>query len=324
MEEIKGLVSIIIPVYNRQNVIEECIRSVLAQSYPNFEVIVVDDGSTDSTLDICKKLAENEPRIKLLSGEHGGVSAARNMALDAATGEYVFFLDSDDVIHTQLLETLYTGMESAGASIGGTTICHIPEQYWNKVDQLRNEKEPVNGIAFHRNSDAIDGLMLGKLPLAVIGGKIMLRSLIGNTRFRTDLHISEDYLFIYENLTKGADCLTLSHKWYFVRVHNNSLSRDYSFDGFWSRFYRRELVWNKEVSYGRNEYADLQKQDAFNCYLRCIVGCKGNRTDLKKMRSVMRKYKSQLMPALSVQHKLLYLLSLYFPAIATKVINKRK
>ncbi len=88
---IKDLISVIIPVYNREKVIEECIDSVFAQSYQNFEIVIVDDGSTDSTLQICKRLAEKDERIKLFVAGHGGVSAARNIALDKATANTFSF-----------------------------------------------------------------------------------------------------------------------------------------------------------------------------------------------------------------------------------------
>lgn len=104
-------VSVIISVYNRENYIEECLLSVLEQSHKDFEIVLVDDGSTDNTLAICEALAEKEPRIKIIKGEHKGVSAARNLALDNAIGEYLFFLDSDDTIHPLLLEALVDGAE---------------------------------------------------------------------------------------------------------------------------------------------------------------------------------------------------------------------
>ena len=103
------LISVIIPVYNRENVIEECIDSVLAQSYPNFEIIIIDDGSTDLTVNICEKIISKENRIKLIKAEHGGVSNARNIGINQSRGEFIFFLDSDDIIHPKLFNALIKG-----------------------------------------------------------------------------------------------------------------------------------------------------------------------------------------------------------------------
>lgn len=99
-------VSVIIPVYNREKYIEEAVKSVLAQSLKDFEIIIVDDGSTDSTVQICRRLSERDERIRLFSSGHFGVSAARNKGIKNSSGDYIFFLDSDDIIHPLLLETL--------------------------------------------------------------------------------------------------------------------------------------------------------------------------------------------------------------------------
>ena len=327
METIEGLVSIIIPVYNRQHVIEECIQSVLAQTYQNFEIIIVDDGSTDSTLDICKKIAEKEPRIRLLTGEHKGVSAARNMALSAATGEYLFFLDSDDVIHPLLLENLIINMETTGAQLGGVGIYKIPDQRWDLVKQLIAEDTEIGDVVFQPHEEALNALFTGNSPLGTMPGTIMRSTLVGSTKFNTTLHIGEDFYFNYENLIKGASCISLPNKWYYLRIHQHNSSWDYTFDGFWSRFHRRELVWKNEILLGRHKYADLQKADAFSCYLRCAARNRIFNAECKKMRAVLRKYSKEMLPAFDFKRKCYYILTAYFPAftvILNKLINRKK
>ncbi|MBQ2815882.1 MAG: glycosyltransferase family 2 protein [Clostridia bacterium] len=135
MDTKNNSVSIIIPVYNRQEVVEECIRSVQLQSYSDFEIILIDDGSTDNTVEICQQIATKDKRIKILTSPHGGVSSARNAGLDAATGEYIF-LDSDDIIHPKLLEVLVKELEEHHASITGTKSRNCMQQYWLKVKDV--------------------------------------------------------------------------------------------------------------------------------------------------------------------------------------------
>src|SRR5690606_32725285 len=94
----KPKISIIIPIYNASAFLEKCIDSVINQSYDNLEIILINDGSTDSSLDICKKYANSDDRIKLINKENGGVSSARNMGLEVVTGDYIGFVDSDDYI----------------------------------------------------------------------------------------------------------------------------------------------------------------------------------------------------------------------------------
>lgn len=100
------LFSIIIPVYNVERYLRECLDSVLAQSYEDWEAVCVDDGSTDRSPEILAEYAEKDPRVIVLRQENGGLSAARNKGLDLARGEYILFLDSDDYLERQALQTL--------------------------------------------------------------------------------------------------------------------------------------------------------------------------------------------------------------------------
>lgn len=97
-------ISVIIPVYNVEKYLEECIDSVLKQTYRDFEIILVDDGSTDSSGDICDRYALKDERIRVIHKENAGLSSARNVGFDMASGEYVYFLDSDDYIANNMLK----------------------------------------------------------------------------------------------------------------------------------------------------------------------------------------------------------------------------
>ncbi|HBA46442.1 MAG TPA: hypothetical protein DCZ91_01295 [Lachnospiraceae bacterium] len=110
-------ISVIIPAYNSEKYIEQCLWSVTGQTYGNLEIIVVDDGSGDDSAAICGRLAETDGRIRVLRQKNSGVSAARNHGIDAATGEYVFFLDSDDAIHPLLLEEMLRQAEQYHAQL---------------------------------------------------------------------------------------------------------------------------------------------------------------------------------------------------------------
>lgn len=315
----KGLVSVIIPVYNRESLLEECINSVILQSYKNFEIILVDDGSTDSTVNICRNLCEKDSRIKLFEADHGGVSAARNLALEKAQGEYVFFLDSDDVIHPLLFESLVSGMEETGAQIGGTSVNFIFENEWFRAtEEIRNPAQ-VSAYKFKQHALAVKALFTASSPINLVGGVIMRRDFVADTRFKTDLFIGEDYFFIYENLIKGADCVFLKENWYYARIHSSNSSYSLSFNAFWSRFHRRELVWKNEEALGRREYADIQKRDAFACYTTCLKRIKIHSNDFKKMQKKMKEYKKELFTAFNIKYKVLYYLSVFTPSIYLKI-----
>ncbi len=316
------LISIIIPVLNRQDEIAECIRSVYAQSYENWEILVIDNGSTDRTIEICQGLATKEPRIRLINAPRG-VSSARNAGIDAAKGDYLFFLDSDDVIHPSLLETLLVTMVGNHADIAGTTRINIPQTQWCAFAEKPRTHKGIGQTQFLTNEQALQEIFRYTTPLNIIGGVMMPRCLVAETRFRQDLHIGEDFFFMYENLIKGPDAIFVTPKWYYARIHSNNLSWDYSFEGFRSRFDRRKLVWLSEESLGRVGNAKLQKHDALDVYLRCIKHHGAVNQDTAKMQTVMKAHKKELLPGLSAKQKLLFGLSVHFPKLYLRLFGKK-
>lgn len=308
------LISIIIPVLNREKEIEECIRSVFAQSYQNWEMLIIDNGSSDRTLKICQELASLEPRIRLLDAPRG-VSLARNAGIDAAKGKYLFFLDSDDVIHPSLLETLVVSMEENQAALAGTTRINIHQTQWADFAARPRVHKGIGKTRFLANDEAICAIFRETTPLNIIGGVMVLRSLVADTRFNPELHIGEDFFFMYENLIKGPDVLFVEARWYYARIHDHNLSWDHSFKGFLSRFHRRLWVWQQEMSSGRKDNAKLQKQDALDVYLRCLKQQGSTSSDTTRMQVVMKSYQKELLADLPFKHQLLYFFSVYCPGL---------
>lgn len=113
----KPLISVIVPVYKVEQYLEKCVDSIKNQTYKNLEIILVDDGSPDNCGNICDELAENDSRIKVVHKQNGGLSSARNAGLDIMSGEYVGFVDSDDVIKPEMYEILYERMIKENAQI---------------------------------------------------------------------------------------------------------------------------------------------------------------------------------------------------------------
>ena len=111
------LLTIVIPVYNMEKYVEKCIRSVLAQSYVDFELIVIDDGSKDNSCEIIDKIAKEDTRIKFYAYPNGGVSAARNRGIEQAKGKYLIFIDADDYISEKYLENIMSQVNKYKADI---------------------------------------------------------------------------------------------------------------------------------------------------------------------------------------------------------------
>ena len=130
-------ISIIVPVYNVENYLKNCIESILSQTFKDFEIILVNDGSTDTSYDICKYYLNIDSRVKVINKVNEGVSSARNTGLDVAIGEYIGFVDSDDYIHPQMYEILYNYISNTQSDIAQ---CDYKKTY-NTYD-----KESVNFI----------------------------------------------------------------------------------------------------------------------------------------------------------------------------------
>lgn len=120
-------VSIIVPIYNMEKYLGRCIDSILVQTHTNIEVILVDDGSTDSSPQVCDDYAKRDPRIKVIHKSNGGLSSARNAGLDIATGDYIGFVDSDDYISTDMYKVLAERLDNSDCEIAN--VMYVIKQF---------------------------------------------------------------------------------------------------------------------------------------------------------------------------------------------------
>ena len=109
----KELISVIVPVYNVEKYLDNCVQSILRQSYTNLEIILIDDGSTDKSSQLCDEYSQKDKRIKVIHKKNGGQSDARNVGITVATGKYIAFVDSDDYIDEQFLDCLLSTIDAA-------------------------------------------------------------------------------------------------------------------------------------------------------------------------------------------------------------------
>ncbi len=187
-------VSVIIPAYNVERFIAECVNSVRSQTYKDLEIIIIDDGSTDSTFDICQKLADEDERIKLIQNNHGGVSRARNSGLDNATGDYIVSVDSDDIILPDMIETLYNKMVEADADIVVCGCRFITEEGEPLYDKCPVREWVISG------RDALlsqHGEMGADAMLAAPWGKLSKREVYEGKRYREGIVYEDRHLMPY-------------------------------------------------------------------------------------------------------------------------------
>lgn len=251
----KELISVIVPVYNSERYIYSCIESVLNQTHSAFEVLLIEDGSEDSSLVICEALQKKDKRIRLIRQEHKGVSVARNRGIDEAKGKYMFFLDSDDLIHPQLLESLYRLQEETRATITTEYIHYGKNGDFQSIVVWNTDSDSKPGNTYLDNKEAmkrINGPFFYE-----IHGKMILHDALNNLRFREELSNGEDTLFAYQLMANGADIAVLYCDWYYYRKHEGGVSANNNLSPrvCWDRYRVDRYICNCEMKNGRKTNA---------------------------------------------------------------------
>ena len=225
----KQKVSIIVPVYNVEEYFEECIQSIISQTYTNIEIILVDDGSTDGSGRMCDEYAKQDPRIVVVHKENGGLSSARNAGLDVATGEYIQFIDSDDYIAPIMTEDLMQAVivNQAHMAIGGVATFYYEngariERYHN----MQTNQSVVSGKDILCNISSESHFMYD-LPTVIVCNKLFHKQLFENIRFPIG-QISEDNYVIHRLYVPQSTIAIVNKPHYYYRQRFGSIIHDES------------------------------------------------------------------------------------------------
>ncbi len=282
------LISVIVPVYNSAQYLQECIDSVLAQTQESFELLLIDDGSSDGSRSICERMQETDSRIRFLPREHSGVAAARNEGIKAASGAYVFFLDSDDIIHPQLLETLYLLLEKHNFAMATEEFLHLslgtkpPKQWYHSETDI--------ACTLLSSPEALDCLICERpiKGLGGIGGQMIRRSIIQSVYFDTALSHGEDTKLIYQLLAEGANMLVLTKKWYCYNAHTGQSSRVSSPGARQSIYKLQTYIRDRELKAGRVKNAATREGMLLTAMAAWYAqSCREHDTDHKKTMKLM-------------------------------------
>lgn len=251
--DMSDLISVIVPIYNAEEYIGGCIESVVAQTYKNIELLLIDDGSEDNSRDICQNMSIEDKRIKVYSQKHQGVSAARNAGMEVSKGRYLFFLDADDIIHPQLLKTLYSLLEESGAVIATESRYYASGGAFCKPEEWKIESEGIKKNYYLNHRKAIRSLIYGERDAAlyVMGGKMVRREITKSIHFDERLSHGEDTLFLYQLLEKGADVVVLCRNWYYYRMYDQSATSVFTVPACKSRYEAERYIRNQEIRAGR-------------------------------------------------------------------------
>ena len=206
-----SLVSIIVPIYNAEKYLDSCIQSVLRQTYTNWELILIDDGSTDKSGRIAEEYGFADERITVFHQKNLGVSLARNQGIDEATGNYVVFLDADDELIEDCLAKTVNIAEETNADVVAGRSCENQELFQDRI--------------IWTGEEALENSLKDHLFTYSACAKLIRREFIGKTRFTPDIRINEDSYFVFQLLCKQNVFVLTNDVIYFYRANSESSSR---------------------------------------------------------------------------------------------------
>lgn len=285
-------ISVIVPVWNAENFLKRCVDSIISQTYQNLEIILVDDGSADSSWKICQEYAVKDKRIKSFHKENEGQASARNYALDRITGDFVGFVDDDDWIYPDMYEKLYQYIVEYDADIARCSDC------------LDEREEAVKNIQVSvTEHDKYFGLVFQDIWGGHVTDRLFRYSLIENYRF-PDSKTIEDMRFMRIILPYVRREVFTNEKLYFYTTRQDSTSFVYARNFINS--YERAVEYQERYDEAVKKYPEyaellLQKATTFSCgTYKILLKSRKDRKNLLELKAFLKKNKRKIMRAKNI------------------------
>lgn len=322
-------ISIIVPVYNVEKYLHRCIESIINQTFSNYELILVDDGSTDQSGDICEEYARIDKRIKVIHKENGGQSSARNRGLEIAKGEYIGFVDSDDFIHERMYEILYNNALKNFSDVIICEVIKVPENQGINNKDLISQPDVQN----FSNIEALNQLYIPFDPMGNDNegwifpvNKLYKKFLFDNISFRAG-RIYEDEFIIHKILHKCNVVSFIPLKLYgYVQRKNSTVNSPYSI-----RKLDRVYALKERVEFFKEIDDNNLVHKALKCYIEVffwnyfvmISQFPNEKTEIKSLKRTLRDHLSTTLknPFISWKQKLFLFLFFLNPSISKKFIR---
>lgn len=297
-----NLISIIVPVYNVEKYLQDCVESICGQTYKNLEILLIDDGSSDCSGKICDELAEKDSRIHVVHKQNEGVSAARNIGLEVARGKYIGFVDGDDLCEPKMYEKLHIALVEAKADIVFCGFSDFSDSF------KLNRKEPLNSGCYSKEEikEKIIRSMVGTPTTAPRCAPIM--GTLCRCLFKSEIikiptpirmqriKMAEDLLFDIEYLCRCESAVVIEESLYNYRQFSESSSRRYVADLYFNISKQMNLM--KEVLCENHIFDETMEEyyqmtELYN-YTWCISNeCKsGNPKNVKEILSELKKLRN--------------------------------
>ena len=315
------LISVIVPVYKVEEYLDKCVQSIVDQSYTNLEIILVDDGSPDRCGTMCEAWAVKDSRVKVIHKENGGLSDARNAGLPVATGSLISFIDSDDWIDPEFLQTLYDALVRENAQIAECAIHLVDEK-----GKILRDRTPAGDEVIGK-TEALRRLVLEDGVYQTVWNKLYRREVIGNILFEKGKYNEDDFWTyqIFDRLERLA--LVKQPLYHYLQRGGSIMGVGYNprrLDGLEARFRRMEYLCKYE------ELADLTRQQLMldylwhlQCVLRHLQGQekKSAVETILNMKKVTPKVPQKQL-TLNMKYKIWYGVFVLMPQCTAKIRNR--
>ncbi len=309
-------ISVIIPVYNVEQYIEECLDSLLNQTYKNLEIICIDDGSTDRSGWICDQYVKKDSRIKVIHQKNSGAGAARNKGLDIASGDYIAFVDSDDYIEKNMYEELYNALIFNNAQIAG---CETISLFQDKINYPNTTgKEMIfSGVDFLALSSK-------HWKYYIMVNKLFSRAVVGNMRF-PEKNVIDDGFFTYQIIARAARVVWCDKAFYFYRQRKSSVmnKKEYQL----KRDYDAVKLFKERLEFVKARYPKVISSfqvKMIDSYINIILREELDDQDVKKCLSYMRRNcQEALFKEYSYKESVWIILFMFFPNVMIKRSRNR-
>ncbi len=257
------LISIIVAIYNIEEYLPRCVDSILAQTYKNLEIILVDDGSADSSVNICDAYAEKDARIKVIHKKNGGLSDARNAGMDLASGEYIGFVDGDDWIDPDMYRAMYEACETNNAQL---SVCRYKQITKNGII----DASTGNSVLLSK-TEALEAYICGDERYLIynsVWSKLFLKELIEDMRFPVGKN-SEDIMFTTKAFCAMKQCVYLDTGYYnYVIDREGSIMNQKAGE---RRLDHEIPFWKEQISYFKEQgMMQLSDKAAYHFYRRML------------------------------------------------------
>lgn len=313
------LISVIIPVYNVERYLKRCLDSVTNQTYKNLEIILINDGSTDSSGSICNEYAKKDNRIITIHKKNGGVSSARNKGIEIAKGEYIGFIDSDDYVESNMYQELYNEAIRSDADIVMTNYTVKTEKY-EKKHFINKERDVLSKEEFY--DKLLDNYFQGYLTTKLFNRRIIFATnkiILLNEK----VHIYEDLLFLVNVAKNGSKFVFINRYLYNYCIRGNS-----AYNNYISSYNSKQLsildamdemlrVVEKEASMISIKYKKAYMEVALQLFEQYCMFDKAQENDEKYIKDCVNRYYKEVLENknISLKQKIVIMIHFNFPKL---------